>query len=64
MPLVATNLTLQLNALAKEDLSTEAANAKFAQIITDYLKTAQVVGSGQGSNGGGALVTTVTGTLQ
>ncbi|MGL6081498.1 MAG: hypothetical protein ACRC4N_03205 [Gammaproteobacteria bacterium] len=64
MPLEPSNLTLQLNNLAQQDLSTEEANAEFALIISNYIKTAQVIGSGQGTNGGGPIATTVTGTLQ
>ncbi|MGL5956315.1 MAG: hypothetical protein ACRC0X_06905 [Brevinema sp.] len=64
MPLEPTSLSLQLNNLAQRDLSPEEANAEFAQILTNYIKTAQVVGSGQGSNTGGPVATIVTGNLQ
>ena len=62
--LVATNLEMQLNALSKQELSSEDANAEFAKIITDYIKTAQVTvnGNGTGANGGGPIATVVTGT--
>jgi len=65
MPLVASMLEMQLNLLSKEDLSPEEANAKFAEIITDYIKTAQVTGSGTGSgNMGAPIATTISGSLQ
>lgn len=63
MALIANVLEMQLNALSKEELSPEEANQRFAQIITDYIKTAtvNVTGSGTGANGGGAIATVVTG---
>ena len=64
MPLVPNLLEIQLKALVKTELSPEEANAEFARIITDYIKTAQVTvtGSGTGGNGGGPIATIVTGT--
>jgi len=76
--LVANLLETELNALAKQELSPEQANAEFAKIITDYIKTAQVtvnvtgVGNmgaqvnGQGTgvgNMGAPVATVVTGNL-
>ena len=64
MPLIPSVLEMQLNALAKQELSPEEANAEFAKIITDYIKTAQVNGQGTGAGIMGAPVATVvTGNL-
>ncbi len=51
MALESNVLEAQLNALAKEDLSPEQANAKFAEIITGYIKTADVNVTGTGYAG-------------
>ncbi|MGL5956784.1 MAG: hypothetical protein ACRC0X_09365 [Brevinema sp.] len=51
MPLVANVLEMQLNALSQKELSIEDANKEFAQIITDYIKTATVDTTGAGYQG-------------
>ena len=64
MSLTPSVLETQLNALAKQELSPEEANAKFANIITNYIKTAQVNGQGTGTgNMGAPVATVVTGNL-
>jgi len=56
MPLVPNLLETQLNALSKQELSPEEANAKFAQILTDYIKMAQITVNVTGVGNTGAPV--------
>lgn len=57
-------LAAQLTALTTEGKNQEALTLEFAQIITDYIKTATVTGTATGANGGGPMTSTVVGNLQ
>ena len=65
MPLVSKLLEMQLVEFFKdnEGKTPEKAGKELAAIITDYIKTATVTtnGVGTGGNGGGPIVTKVTG---
>lgn len=64
MALVPSVLETQINLLMQnENLTPEQATERFAQIITDYIKTAEVIGQGTGANAGGPITTVVKGTL-
>ncbi|MGL5253803.1 MAG: hypothetical protein ACRC9L_02095 [Brevinema sp.] len=64
MALNPTLLASRLNLLSTENKSQEQLSVEFANIITEYIKTANVIGTGSGSNGGGPISTIVTGSLQ
>ena len=57
-------LAAQLAGLTTDGKTQEQLTLEFANIITNYIKTADVVGTGTGANGGGPISTVVNGSLQ